>query len=106
MIEKIPAPNREVPKVPIWEGEEGNERKLTLTWVPENEIPRNRPVFRPSEWSLIVVKSLGRYLAREHGAARAEVVRKSREPIPPRVLQEREAPPPQEDLVSSYGRLR
>jgi hypothetical protein len=105
MIEKIPAPNRKIPEIPIWEGVPGDQRKLTLARIPENEVPRDRPVFRPSEWSLIVVRSLGRYLCREHGASRAEIVRKSKEPIPPRILQERQDPPETEELSSSYGRL-
>lgn len=105
MIEKIPAPNQKIPEIPIWENSVDDMRRLTLTFIPENEVPRDRPVFRPSQWSLIVVRSLGRYLCRVHGASSCEVFRRSREPIPPRILQERESPPENEDLVSAYGRL-
>jgi hypothetical protein len=73
--------------------------------VPENEVPKDRPVFRPSEWSLLVVRSLTRHLCALHGAAAAEAVRHSREALPPRILFERELLPQMEDLQSNYGRL-
>src|SRR5262249_37168564 len=50
--ERIYAPGQEPPTVPVWEPVEN--RKLTLRSVPEMELPRNRPVFRPSEWSLLL----------------------------------------------------
>jgi hypothetical protein len=103
--EKIPAPGERIPEIAIWEPVEDAPRKLTLARVPENEVRRDRQAFRPTEWSLIVVRAITRNVCREHGAARAEVVRHSREAIPVRVLFEREAPPENEDLQSSYGRL-
>jgi hypothetical protein len=103
--ERIPAPNAKVPEVPIWSPVPEEQRKLTLTWVPENETPRDRPVFRPTEWSMLMVRSLARCLCRQYGAESAEVVRRSREAIPPRILFEQEAPPPMEDLESNFGRL-
>jgi hypothetical protein len=103
--ERIPAPNQKAPEVPIWTGAGETPRKLDLTWLPEHELPRDRPVFRPSEWSLIVVRSLARHECRLHGAASARLVRLSREAIPPRILFERETPPEMGDLESHYGRL-
>src|SRR5262249_17355408 len=49
--ERIPAPGSKVPEVSIWEQVPGETRRLSLEKVPENEIPRDRPVFRPSAWS-------------------------------------------------------
>jgi hypothetical protein len=103
--ERIPAPGQKIPEIPIWSPVEDSPRKLTLSWIPENEVPRDRPVFRPSEWSLLVVRSMMRHLCRTHKADSADVVRRSREPIPPRVLFENEVPAPMEDLQSDYGRL-
>jgi hypothetical protein len=103
--ERIPAPGATIPEVAVWQQVEDAQRKLTLARIPENEVPRDRQVFRPTEWSLIVVRAIARTVCRENGAARAEVVRCSREPIPVRVLFEREAPPETEELQSSYGRL-
>jgi hypothetical protein len=103
--ERIPAPGEKIPEIAIWEQVPEQPRKLTLSRIPENEVPRDRPVFRPTRWSLIVVGAIARNVCREHGARRAEVVRHSRDPIPPRILFERESPPEMEDLQSSYGRL-
>lgn len=105
MGEKIPAPNAKVPEIPIWEPVPMTDRKLALNRVPENLVPRDRPVARPSEWSLIVVRSACRYLCRVHDASQAEVVRHSKEAIPPRVLYEAQAPPDMPALQSTYGRL-
>jgi hypothetical protein len=103
--ERIPAPNQKVPEVPVWAPVPEQERKLQLAWVPEHEVPKDRPVFRPSDWSLVVVRSVARHLCKVHGAASAEVVRHSREAIPPRILFERELPPQMEELQSAFGRL-
>jgi hypothetical protein len=103
--EKIPAPGGKIPEVATWEDVEGEMRKITLTLVPEIEVKRNRPVVGPTEWSLVVLRSFVRHLCREHGADSAEVVRMSREPIPPRILFEREVPPLMDKLQSNYGRL-
>jgi hypothetical protein len=103
--ERIPAPSQKVPTVSVWEPVPNENRLLHLGRVPENELPRDRPVFRPSVWSLVLVRSLARHLCRSHGAQHAEITRRSREAIPPRVLFAPEAPPEMEDLQSVYGRL-
>ncbi|MFM7149565.1 MAG: hypothetical protein ACKO23_06960 [Gemmataceae bacterium] len=105
MIEKIAAPNAVIPEATIWEQPVMDQRKLVLTTMPENEIPRDRQVFRPSSWSLLVMRSLGRYLQRNNESAHVSLTRISKEPIPPRVLFEKESPPEMEPLKSSYGRL-
>ena len=99
--EEIPAPNQEGRKVTIWDG----EPPLRLrSGVPEHLIPRNRPVMGPTEWSLVLVHSYARYLCRKHGAASAEVVRHSREAIPPMALLAGDLPPMAfTDLLASYG---
>lgn len=104
--EKIYAPGTEPPRLPIWDFSE--ERRLIMREVSELEIPRNRgPVFRPTDWSLIIVRSLARHYCRQHGAAQAQVIRHSREATPPSILlqpqtQRLEVP---ETLVSDYGRI-
>lgn len=105
MTERIPAPNQKIKEATIWEPVEGEPRKLNLTRIPENEVPNDRQVFRPSRWSLIVLGALARHLCRANDVATVSIARHSREPIPPRVLSERETPPEMEDLVSTYGRL-
>lgn len=105
MGEQIPAPNAKIPEISIWESVQGDPRKLALTRIPENEVPRDRQVFRPSSWSLIVLRSLARHWCRQYEAHSAEITRHSREAIPPRILSERENPPEMEELQSNYGRL-
>jgi len=96
--EEIPAPNQHGREVTIWDG----EQPLRLhRGVPEHLIPRNRPVFGPTEWSQVLVNSYVRYLRRKHGAASVEVVRHSRDVIPPAVLLE--GSPPPRDLLANYG---
>jgi hypothetical protein len=98
--EEIPAPHQQVRTTTIWDG----EQPLRLHRVPEHLIPRNRPVFGPTEWSQVLVDSYVRYLRRKHGAASVEVVRHSRDVIPPTVLLE-DSPPPMafKDLLANYG---
>jgi hypothetical protein len=98
--EVVPAPNQQPRMVRIWEG----NQSLRLSQVPEHLIPRNRPVYGPTEWSLVLVHSCVRYLCRTYGAASAEVIRHSRDVIPPGVLS-MGPPPPMAlaDLIASYG---
>ncbi|MBI2477827.1 MAG: hypothetical protein HYV60_04025 [Planctomycetia bacterium] len=103
--EVIAAPNRSVPDAQIWDmaGSEG----LVIRTVPEHLIPRDRPVFRPSAQSLLLARSYARYLCRTHGAAKAEVIRHTQEPIPPAVMFI-SGPPPADaagKLVSNFGEL-
>jgi hypothetical protein len=103
--EKIPAPGESIEVINTWRAVEGEQRKLRMTGVPVNEIDRGQPVFGPSKWSMVVARSFARYLCRVHGAESAEFVRKSREPVPPRILFEREVPPLMDVMESEYGRL-
>src|SRR5262249_23767224 len=94
--------HQQVQTVPIWDL--AGEQSLRLRRVPEHLIPRNRQVYGPTEWSLVLAHSYTRYLCRKHGAASAEIVRHSRESLPPTALLT--GPPPPMDfteLVASYG---
>lgn len=82
--EVIAPPNQPVPTFLIWDIEEN--RKLRLSETPQHLIPRDRPVFRPSDWSLLLAKSYARHLCRRHGASTAELIRHTKDPIPPAVL--------------------
>jgi hypothetical protein len=84
MTEVIAAPNRKNPQVTIWDMTP--TQQLALKTIDTNLIPRDRPVFRPSEWSMLMARSYARYLCREHGAASVEILRHSKEPFPPMVL--------------------
>lgn len=100
--EVIPPPGAHVPNVRYWDAAE--DGGLRLKEVPEHLVPRDRPVFRPSEWSLVLARSYVRHLCREHGAASAELVRRTREPIAPDLLFADEPPPAAFDtLVANFG---
>jgi hypothetical protein len=103
--ELIAAPNQQAPSAPIW-SETGERGKLNLKIVPLHLIPRERTVFRPSDWSILLARSYSRYLCRVYGAASAEVIRRTKDPIPPGVLFLDEPPPgPSEELNSNFGEL-
>lgn len=100
--EVVAAPNRELPEVLIWDAD-SNAPGLRTRSVKEHLIPRDRPVFRPSEWSMLLARSFGRHLLRDTGATRVEVVRHTRDPYPPMVLFI-DSPPAGvfEELVSTF----
>jgi hypothetical protein len=102
--EVVAAPGRPVPVVAVWvPGEDG---MLRVRPVPEHLVPRDRPVFRPSEWSLVLARSYVRHLCRVYGAAAGELVRHTREPVPPAVLSGDEQPPDAfVELLSNFGEL-
>ena len=107
--EMIAAPGQALPSLPIWElSPEGG---LELRTVPEHLIPSERPVFRPSDKSLLLARSMARYACRTHGAARVEVIRRTQEPISPAVMF---LPSPRSDkaagiaageLISNFGKF-
>jgi hypothetical protein len=100
--EAIPAPHQQVRTVPIWDI--APDQSLRLNRVPEHLIPRNRPVYAPTEWSLVLVHSYARYLCRTHGAASVEVVRHSRESVSPMLFWTDNLPAmPFADVTVHYG---
>ena len=102
--EAIPAPNRAVPTVTIWDV--GPDRALALRAVPEHLVPRERPVYRPSDWSLLLARSYARHFCRRHGATSVELVRHTREPVLPAVLFLPEPPADAfDELISNFGEL-
>jgi hypothetical protein len=87
--------------VPVWEpGEPG---QLRLQTVPQHLVPRDRPVYRPSEPSLLLLRSYARFLCRQHNAARVEMIRLYREAVPPSVLSGEEAQEGVVNITSTYG---
>lgn len=100
--EVIAPPDRPVPAALIWDLD--GPHRLRLNSVPQHLVPRDRQVFRPSEWSLLLARSYARYLRRAHGAASVEIVRHTREAIPPAVLFFEDVQADAfEELVSIFG---
>jgi hypothetical protein len=102
--EFIAAPGQRVETVQIWDM--APNRTLRLKSVPQHLIPRERPVSRPSDLSLILARSYVRYLCRQYGAVSGEITRHSREPISPVILFQRDVPPGAADeLVAQFGEM-
>jgi hypothetical protein len=100
--EVIAAPNQQATLVSFWEI--ADNRNLKLRTVPEHLVPRDRQVFKPSAWSQTLARSYVRYLCRTHGAATGELIRHTREAIPPAMMYQDEAPQGAfEELASSFG---
>lgn len=101
--EAIPAPNQQVPMVQIWDMDK-SEHKLNLKMVPQHLVPRDRPILQPSERSMRLAQSYGRYLCRTYGAASVEILRHHRDPIPPMVLSTPNVPAGEfDEIISNFG---
>ena len=101
--EVIAAPGREVPTVQFWENEKG---QLRLRTVDINQVPRDRPVSRPSRWMFLFARSYTRYLCHVHGAAKAEVFRHHQDAIRPSVLDAETIPAGAfQDVTSNFGEV-
>jgi hypothetical protein len=104
--EVIPAPGQKMRTLTIWDFAKGPDT-LVLREVPEHLVPKDRPVFRPSEWTLLLAHAYARYLCREHGAASVELVRHSKDPVLPAVMFLPEPPPDTfHELICSFGEYR
>jgi len=75
----------QIERVQVWE-QDKSDRRFHLKSKPVTAISRNLPENGPSAWSQLLAKSYVRYLARKYGADSGELIRESREPIPPVVL--------------------
>jgi hypothetical protein len=84
--EIIPAPGQQVPVVEYWEPVPNTMRSLTLARKSVNLFERDRPHLRPSEASQLCARAYVRYLCRTYDAAKAELIRHHKDPIPPAVL--------------------
>ena len=102
----VPPPQGEIigrVEFTIWDSEPGSQ-ELLLKKVPQRLVPRDRPVMMPSDWSLTLAKSYARYLCRTQHAAKAEIIRHTREAWQPSyLLIPREAIPPNDKLVCNFG---
>jgi hypothetical protein len=103
--EVIAAPGKAAPTIEIWDKDKKDNNVLKLTQKLQNEVPRNPPPVRPSEWSKLLAQSYMRYLCKEYGAHSAELVRHSRELIMP---QDMFVPRPDgfNELQSHFGEYR
>jgi hypothetical protein len=116
--EIIPPPGEKPQEVWIWalKGEDlsgepaplpaGTKVPLELRKVPQHRVPRAnvRGVMQPTELALVLTRSYARSLCRTHGAATAEIIRYTREPVYYSVLLGNGVPD-LEDVVASFGEM-
>jgi hypothetical protein len=102
--EIIPAPGQRMPTVFIWSDLEDGVRKLQE--VPQHRIPRDRPVFRPTESAMGLARSYARHLCREYGAASVELIRHSRTRLFPIYMLNDPPPGAFDELICSFGETR
>lgn len=100
--EVIPAPGQRMERRKYWTPAGPDQpNRLVLRETELHLIPRDPPPLRPRAWSLLLVRSYERHLAREHGAAAVEVVRLHRQAVMPDYLFLPEPPPGLFDTVAS-----
>lgn len=102
--EWVPSPGKEPRQLPVWRVAEGS-REGALGTIAENVIPRDRPIFAPSQTAQIAARSYSRFLCREHHAATCEIVRYTRILYAPMLLTEPTDPNPApfEEESRSFG---
>jgi hypothetical protein len=101
--EEVGAPKQDAPSIEIWDFRTG--KVVRLQTIPQHLIPRGQSVIRPSEWSRLLARSYARYLCRVHGAASAEIIRHTKEPLLSAVLLIDESPNA-EEMVASFGEMK
>jgi hypothetical protein len=105
--EQVLPKGQSYPTVTLWMPAEGDP-VLRLKQVSQLDLPRNQPLSRPSDWSRLLANAYLRHLCREHGAASAELIRHSRNPVHPFVLFFTGPLPPDtfQELVCNFGEYR
>jgi hypothetical protein len=95
------------PTVQLWFSAEGDPIQK-LVRKSELELPRDRPLSRPSDWSQLLAQAYVRHLCREYGAASGELVRHSRNALLPDIMFV-QGPIPREafsEMVCNFGDYR
>lgn len=99
--EVIPAPGQVAPRTLIWE--ERPNRELVLQEIPVHLVPRDRPNMRPTPWSVLLARAYARRVERTLQAPKVDVVRITKQPIYPAILDNPSLPMPTEPLIASFG---
>jgi hypothetical protein len=100
-IEAVAAPKQGAKKAAFWFFTAPGQARLRE--VPEHLLPRDG-AYQPTEWMLLLVRSYARNLCRESGAASAEIVRHSKDPVPPALLLSNDFPSGGfEELTCNFG---
>ncbi len=101
--EHVAAPGQTIRQLEIWAPGDG-PWSIKLEKVAEHLVPRDRQVFRPPDHALVLERAYARYLLRETGGASAELIRHTREGIPPADLAREMLPQQLDELTSNFGK--
>lgn len=104
--EIIPAAGKKMPTVSYWDA--GPDEKIARLTMNEIHLaPKNRPLYKPRDWSLLLARSYMRRACRHEGLPSAELVRHVREPIMSAMIYVDEPPPGTfTELTNSFGEVR
>jgi hypothetical protein len=103
--DRIPPPGQPPRMLQFWAP--STIRGLKLEEKPEHLVPREQNIQRPSDLAVVLFRSYGRFLCRKYGAVSAEIIRHSRDPIPPDVLLNRDQTPVlPEELIANFGEVK
>ena len=103
--EVIQAPGKKMETIRYWESAEG-EKVLKLRTQPIHLVPKDRPVYRPRDWSILLAESYMRYCMERENMAWAELIRHVRQPVLPGFLFGDPPPGTFDEQVCSFGELR
>jgi hypothetical protein len=103
--DNIPAPGERPEVVRFWDQTPTPpEIPRTLLVKPEYEVREG--TLRPSERSWNLARAYSRYLCRTHGTMSAEIIRHTRDPIPPDVLLHSDpGDNVPEEIIASFGEI-
>jgi hypothetical protein len=115
--EKLAAPGKKLQKIPFWEPVEEKKEGLPLPNQPsttklvirrelEHLIPRDRPVSKVSDWSMVVAEEYQRFLCEKYDAAKSDLIRYYRQPVLPEYLAIRQAPNAFPEIISYFEEYR
>jgi hypothetical protein len=90
---KVVPEGQKAPSVLVWDRPEG-ETKEWLREVEEQKLSRVMPTMRPNPVALLLANSYARYLCRQYGAEKVELVRYYQSRIPPLLMDEQQQPLP------------
>lgn len=113
LTESAPAPGQTGRSIDILEGGPNEmlrlrrmEEHLVRDYRIKSRIPDDMPLYRPPAYALLRAKSLARYVCRTMpSVSEAEVIRRTREPIPPQIMFENQPRLNEEDLRVHFGKM-
>jgi hypothetical protein len=99
---QVAAPGREIERVTIWRNPENQANRLELKTVPVLDLPRDQMNLQPNPQANLFAAAYARYLCRQHGVSKVQIIRRHQPPIPSVVLVDKNIPESFFDPIFSY----